>query len=75
MFQGKIVGFFGGRCSGGGMRLSRLQPLQLDTVAPDLREVVLNLLHKPAFLGAAEDLRQPHGHFRRYAALFVHQFG
>ena len=57
------------------MRRSGLQLLQLDAVAADLREVVLDLLHKPAFLGAAEDLRQPHGHFRRYAALFVDEFG
>jgi hypothetical protein len=36
---------------------------------------VLRLLHKPAFFGAAENLRQSHGHFRRYPALFVNEFG
>jgi len=38
-------------------------------------EIVLRLLHKPAFRAAAENLRQPNGHLGRNAALFIHQFG
>ena len=72
-------------CSGGGNNrhsyrrvrrsLHQLQPFQLYAVAADLGEVVLGLLHKPAFLGAAENLGQPHGHFGRYATLPVYKFG
>ncbi len=40
----------------------------------NVREVVLRLLNKPAFGAAAENLGQVHGHFRRDAALLVHQF-
>jgi len=54
--------------------LNQLQPLELYAAASDLREVVLSLLHKPALLCAAENLRQPHGHFRRYAAHLVDEF-
>ena len=57
------------------LHLSRLQPLQLEPVGVNVRKVVLRLLNKPAFGAAAENLGQAHGHFRRYAALFVHQFG
>ena len=39
------------------------------------RKVVLSLLNKPAFGAAAENPGRSHGHFRRYAALFIHQFG
>jgi hypothetical protein len=38
-----------------------------------MRKVVLRLLNKPAFGAAAENLGQPHGHLRRYAASSVHQ--
>src|ERR1017187_6961884 len=51
--------------------LTESQPFQLYAVAADLGKVVLGLLHKPAFLVAAENLGQPHGHFGRYAALPV----
>src|SRR5580704_15757728 len=40
-----------------------------------MRKVVLGLLDQPAFGAAAKDLGKPYGHFRRYAALPVHQFG
>ena len=36
-------------------------------------KVILRLLHEPAFFGA-EELGQPDGHFRRYAALSVDKF-
>ena len=39
-----------------------------------MRKVVLRLLNKPASGAAAENLGQAHGHFRRDAALLVHQF-
>jgi len=55
--------------------LGQLQPLEFHTLGANVREIVLRLLHKPAFGAAAEDLGQPDGHFRRDAALFVHQFG
>src|SRR5579862_8198410 len=53
-------------------RLSRFQPLEFEPVAADVCKVVLRLLHKPAFFDAAENLGQPHCHFRRYAALPVY---
>jgi hypothetical protein len=54
--------------------LNEFQPFQLYAVAADLGKVVLGLLQKPAFLVAAENLGQPHGHFGRYAALPVYKF-
>ena len=39
------------------MALGQFQLFQLDLVAPNLRQIVLRLLHKPAFFGAAENLR------------------
>jgi hypothetical protein len=36
--------------------LSQFKLFQFDAVAPDLREVVLSLLHKPAFLRATKNL-------------------
>jgi len=44
-------------------------------VGVNVRKVILRLLNKPAFGAAAENLGQSHGHFRQYAALFVHQLG
>src|SRR5579863_5049087 len=52
--------------------LNELQLFQLNSVSTDLRKIVLRLLNQPAFCTAAENLGQAHGHFRRYAALFVH---
>ena len=51
------------------------QSLELDAVAANVRKLVLRLLNEPTFLGAAENLCYSHGHFGRYAALAVHQFG
>src|ERR1700691_667918 len=56
-------------------RLDQFQPFQFQPVGVHVRKVVLRLLNKPAFGAAAENFGQSHGHFRRYAALFVHQFG
>src|SRR5277367_2098165 len=56
-------------------QLSQFQSFQLHPVGVNVRKVVLRLLNKPAFGAAAENLGQPHGHLRRYAALFVHQLG
>jgi len=42
-------------------------------VTVDLRQVILGLLHDPALLGAAEHLRQPHGHLRRNPAPAIHK--
>ncbi len=39
-----------------------------------VRQVVLGLLHQPALGAAAENLREPHGHFARDAAFLVYQF-
>src|ERR1017187_7586612 len=55
--------------------LNEFQPFQLYAVAADLGKVVLGLLHKPAFLVAAENLGQPHGHFGRYAGGLSKVFG
>src|ERR1019366_543996 len=57
-----------------GKSLRDFEPPKLQPVAADLGKVILGLLHKPAFLGAAENLREPHGHFGRYAALPVCEF-
>jgi len=54
--------------------LGEFQPLQFNPLGADVGKVVLRPLHKPAFGAASEDLGQPDGHFRRYAALAVHQF-
>ena len=40
----------------------------------NLGKVILRLLDDPAFSTAAKHFGQAHGHFRRYAALPVHQF-
>ena len=42
--------------------------------AADLCKVVLSLLYQPDLPGAAENLREPHGHFRRYAAFPIYEF-
>src|SRR5260370_6058474 len=54
--------------------LNQLQPLQLQPAGADVSKIVLRLLHQPAFGAASENLRELHGHFRRYTALLVHQF-
>jgi len=58
-----------------GATLNEFQPFQFQPVGANMRKVVLRLLNKPAFGAAAEHLGQSHRHFRRYSALFVHQFG
>src|ERR1700691_1131731 len=40
-----------------------------------MREVILRLLHKPAFGTSAKNLFKTHSHLRRNAALFIHQLG
>jgi len=55
-------------------RLSELKPFELYAAAPNLGKVLLCLLQQPAFLRAAENFGQSHGHFRRYAALPVDKF-
>jgi hypothetical protein len=52
-----------------------LESLKLYAGSPDLRKIILRLLNKPALGGAAEDFGQSHGHFRRYAAFLVYEFG
>jgi len=54
--------------------LDEFQLFQLHLAAAYLGKVVLGLLHKPAFLSAAENLGQPDGHFGGYAALLVDEF-
>src|ERR1017187_2217615 len=47
--------FFGSRWKGESLR--DFEPPKLQPVAADLGKVILGLLHKPAFLGAAENFR------------------
>ena len=55
--------------------LGEFEPRNLDPVGANVRKIVLRLLHQPAFGAISEDLGQAHGHLRRYAPLFVHEFG
>ena len=43
-------------------KLDQFQLFQLHPVAAHLRKVVMRLLDKPAFIGAAENLGPPDGH-------------
>ena len=54
--------------------LCQFEPLEFEPAAPNVGKVILRLLHQPALFGAAENLGEPHSHFRRYAALPVHEF-
>ncbi len=53
--------------------LRALQPLEMDAVCANLSQIVMRLLRQPTCCAAAEDLRQPHGHLRRNAALSIHK--
>ena len=55
--------------------LSEFEPPDLDPVGANVCKIVLRLLHQPALGAASEDFGQAHGHFGRYAAPPVHEFG
>src|SRR6266550_5045685 len=55
-------------------RSSELEPLQLNPVGANLRDIVMHLLREPALGASPEDLGKPHGHFGRNSALPIHEF-
>ena len=60
---------------GGIRRPSRYtQPLKLNAVGGDLREVVVGLLGDPALGASAEDLGEADGHLRGDAAFAIDEF-
>ncbi len=54
-------------------RLSQYKPPELDAAGADVGKIVVRLLGEPAFRATAKNLGQAHGHFRRNAALAVHE--
>src|SRR5882762_4944347 len=56
-------------------RSHELEPLQLNPVGANLRDIVMRLLREPALGASPEDLGKLHGHFRRNPALPIHEFG